>query len=612
MFFDKEAEILRQVAIVKQRGESLKPFAEIVGMTERQFENWIILKTGDRDFEYFCSSQLYIEDGSEVKSFRLNNAQKKLLAEVERQKKLNRPIRIVNLKCRQFGGTTFWSALNYREMKRKKNRHATTISYSLTSAEHIRGMANRYHSLDKYAKPRVKGKSEKVWQFTDNDSSWMIETAENLHAGHSFTNQILHASEISRWQGDAETIMRGLTSTIQATPDTMIIIESTANGFGDYFYSLWQEAKEGNSTYIPVFTSWLEIEKYKMDFVNDKTFEDETKASFERRLDEDERRLIETHGASLEQLHWRRFKIKELKGDVDGFKEQYPSTDIEAFLSSGRPYFPITIVRNEYAKAKKEVVKRGNLKWNDDEVEFEEDSSGLWRIADFPNYDFENRYVSGADPAEGKAVDEGNKNPDYSECYVYDRYRQKMVAMFKARVDTDVFEDELHKAYVWYNQCLLCPERNNTAGGAIIRGLKDKVFLYRKVSITKENETESEELGYHTAGGVGGTREELLNELRLRIKKNSKPAEKGHEPFIIPFEEFWDEASKFIIDKTGKPIHQTGGHDDGIFASGLSLQADIQASDLFPIEKNEEHVGRSFDSSPLRDEEPDNLIYAQF
>lgn len=601
-FDDKEEKILQLVVQFKKNGWSLEQVAAEAGISQKRLEDWFIVKMGDRDFEFFCKSQLYIEDGSTIIPFVLNSAQSKLLTEIERQKSLERPIRLLHLKPRQYGATTFFSGYIYRELKRKKNRHATTISYSLASAEHIRNMAERYHKWDRLAKPTIRGKSEKQWRFTDNDSSWMIETAENVHAGHSFTNQILHASELSRWQGDAETLMRGLTSTIQALPDTMIVIESTANGFGDYFYHLWSEAKGGRSTYVPIFISWLEIEKYTMPFANEKTFDGESKASFERKLGDDERKLQEL-GASLEQLHWRAFKVKELKGDTDGFKEQYPATDIEAFLSSGRPYFPVGITRKFYSLTSGQQNKRGNLKWVEygKEVEFEEDNFGLWVVNEFPQDGYENRYVSGADPAEGKA-DEANKNPDFSECYVYDRVKKKNPAMLKARIDTDVFEDEIYKAYVWYNQCLLCPERNNTAGGAIIRGLKDRegVNLYRKVSITKINEDETEEYGFRTDQN---TREELLGNLKVAIKNS------GIE---IPFSEFWSEAVNFIIDKTGKPIHQTGEHDDGIFANALSLQAAKQASETFPIESPEERREISQDSSPTRDEEENKLIYAIF
>lgn len=608
-FFENRIPLIRGI---KELG--VDKAAEVAGVSVPALKRLAIQAVGDIDFEHYAGDQLYIEMESTVKPFSMNQAQQILDAELERQLGLGRPVRLVHLKPRQYGATTYFCGRIYREMRRKKNRHATTISYSLSSAQHIRGMAERYYDRDIFCGEKtrsLKQRGEKMWKFNDTDCSWMIETAENLQAGHSFSNQILHVSELSRWTTDAETIMRGLTSTVQALPDTMIIVESTANGFGDYFYEMWKQAKDGESTYVPLFISWLQIEKYRMPFVGERTFDGDTIAGFERSLNDDEKKLIDAHGATFEQLHWRRFKIRELKGDVDGFREQYPSTDNEAFLSSGRPYFPSVVVRNQYGASKKESVKKGNLVWVEygEKVAFEDDDFGLWRVESEPVDGFENRYVTGSDPAEGKSVTEDNKNPDYSATFVYDRLEKKMVAMFKGRVDTDVFEEEIYKASVWYKSCLETVEKNNTAGGALIKGLKNKenLNLYRKQTFGKMTDEETVEYGFYTGKE---TREPLLSELRRRIKLNAE----GHEKLSIPFVEFWDDATSFVIDKTGKPIHQHGAHDDTIFACALALEGASQASETFPIEEEKETSRRSFDSSELRESEEDeeHLRYAIF
>jgi hypothetical protein len=438
----------------------------------------------------------------------------------------------------------------------------------------------------------------------------MIESSDNLNAGHSFTNQIAHVSEMGRWERDPEIIMRGLTSTIQALPETMILIESTANGYGDYFCEMWTEAKNGGSAFVPLFISWLQIEKYTMPFNDEKTFEGKSKAEFERLLNEDEKSLIDLHGATLEQLHWRKYKIQELKGDVDGFREQYPATDQEAFLSSGRPYFPSTIVRVNYEKTQKQKIEQYNLVAKDGEVSEEQDLYGLWKITDLPEEGFENRYVIGADPAEGKSVADDNKkkNSDFSVAYIYDRKKKKFVGQFKARVDTDVFENEIYNANLFYKCCLVGIERNNFAGGAIIRGLKNKenINLYRKQAFGKVDDVETVEYGFFT---TKDTREDLLDELRRRIKAN----EKKEETLIVPFEEFWSEAGTFIYDKSGKPIHQISAHDDTIFAGAITLETAIQANEMYPIEKEESPREHAFDASPLYSEEDEsNIIYATF
>ena len=54
-----------------------------------------------------------------------------------------------------------------------------------------------------------------------------------------------------------------------------------------------------------------------------------------RSLDKEEMNLMEMHGADLEQLAWRRWKIDtDLNGKVDLFHQEFPTTAQEAFLTT--------------------------------------------------------------------------------------------------------------------------------------------------------------------------------------------------------------------------------------------------------------------------------------
>lgn len=53
-----------------------------------------------------------------------------------------------------------------------------------------------------------------------------------------------------------------MTSLMQAVPfhkDTMVIIESTANGIGRAFYDLWQRTCHGESVFQPMFFPGMRI-----------------------------------------------------------------------------------------------------------------------------------------------------------------------------------------------------------------------------------------------------------------------------------------------------------------------------------------------------------------
>lgn len=260
------------------------------------------------------------------------------------------------------------------------------------------------------------------------------------------------------------------------TPNSLVILESTANGAGDW----WYDFVTSDNDYELVFIGWNEMSENVRPFYSDKE-----KIDLENSLSSYEKRIRDTYELTLEQLNWRRWSIKnETNNDEDKFTQENPINVEESFLLSGRPYFPVTVVKQNIARTKGIVPKQvGYLEWDEYgvSVSISENASGFWKEFETPDTLIENLYVIGVDPAEGKANEE-NKNPDYSVITVFNRKTRKVSARFKARVDTDALEVEIHKAYVRWNACIAIPEKNNTAGGAIIKGLKqiDGITLYQK------------------------------------------------------------------------------------------------------------------------------------
>jgi hypothetical protein len=131
---------------------------------------------------------------------------------------------------------------------------------------------------------------------------------------------------------------------IQAVPDipgTEIILESTANGLGNYFHSTWQEAEAGLSDYQAIFVPWYWQDEYRKP-VN-QYFP----------LDKEETEYQQAYGLDLEQMAWRRAKITELK-DPLLFKQEYPATAAEAFQTTGHDSY---IKPDSVLKARKNQVE---------------------------------------------------------------------------------------------------------------------------------------------------------------------------------------------------------------------------------------------------------------
>jgi hypothetical protein len=124
----------------------------------------------------------------------------------------------------------------------------------------------------------------------------------------------------------AETHAAGI---IQAIPDeegTESILESTANGVGNFFHKLWRDAETGASEYIAIFVPWYWQEEYR------KPVPPEFKP------DEEETEYAELYHLDQEQIVWRRQKIAELRDPIL-FKQEYPATAAEAFQLSGHDSF---------------------------------------------------------------------------------------------------------------------------------------------------------------------------------------------------------------------------------------------------------------------------------
>src|SRR5262249_9052066 len=100
------------------------------------------------------------------------------------------------------------------------------------------------------------------------------------------------------------------------------VLESTANGVGNFFHKKWREAETGRSEYTAIFVPWFWQDEYRQPV--DRAF----------RLGPEEGEYAALYCLELEQMAWRRSKIDELGAGML-FKQEYPATAAEAFQMSG-------------------------------------------------------------------------------------------------------------------------------------------------------------------------------------------------------------------------------------------------------------------------------------
>lgn len=502
------------------------------------------------DFTYYAPRLLKIRTkAGQLKPLTLNTMQIKIDATIERLKAEGKPIRLIILKYRQGGASTYTEGRIFHSTSMNKLTNSLIVAHEDDASTNLFNMSKLfYDELPVELKPMKKSSNAKEVVFENPTldqqeklnnpglrSRIKIATANNLGAGRSATIHNLHASEVAFWR-DGKTIMLGLMQAVPNTPNTMVILESTANGVGGYFYDEWQRAKNGESDFIALFFAWFEEPQYEMDVPPDFVPTDEERELMRRFPDITHRKLA-----------WRRWCIKNnCGGDPELFKQEYPSDDMEAFLVSGRPRFDIPALR-EYLDQCVDG-KRGYLERVNGRIQFIPDPNGYIEVWGMPKRD---HYI-GADVAKGLVTGDASAGPVWDDSY-------NLNALWHGRIDPDLFADQLEMLGTWYNEALIAVEENNH-GLTVLNKLKQNYYnLYYRTSHNKLTDETKKELGWYTSEQTKkiaiDNLARLIREKRLGIKSKR----------------FIQECMTYVIEDDGKTNAQTGSHDDIVMAAAIIL-----------------------------------------
>lgn len=190
------------------------------------------------------------------------------------------------------------------------------------------------------------------------------------HPDHSYClpQCVTHNSEVAFWQHSAEHA-KGIMQAIPDSPDTEVVLESTANGLGNYFHKQWQLAESGQSEFIAIFVPWFWQDEYRKKVPKDFSVTDH------------EASLKEIFNLDDEQICFRRSKIIELGAEGDNgesaFKQEYPMTAQEAFQTTGTDSLikPEPVLRARNTKC----LGSGLLKIGVDPARFGDDGTAIIR-----------------------------------------------------------------------------------------------------------------------------------------------------------------------------------------------------------------------------------------
>ena len=498
------------------------------------------------------NTKAYIENYIKIRdkknnivSLVLNEPQLKYYNVIKEMYRKRKPIRIIILKVRQMGFSTETEAIIFKNVVTHHNYNAGIVAHKEDSTTNLFNMSKRMlEYLPEDIRPEQKKSNAKELVFNNDqgtglDSRIKCMTAGGKGIGRSDTFTALHLSELAFWEGDKKATMTGLLQAVPNTPDSMIIIESTANGY-EYFKEMWDRAVAGKSDFYPLFIGWNELKEYCMPYTG-----------FD--LTQEERELKEQYNLTLEQLTWRRWCIQNnCSGDINQFKQEYPICPEEAFLSTGNCYFNKENIINRINTAPEPLV-RGKFTCYYDGIrirnqKFLEQEEGNIKIYEYP----EKRvpYVLGGDTA--------GEGSDYFTAHVINNITGKQVAVLKQQYNEIEYVKQVYCLGMFYNCALVGLENNfSTYPTQKLMELNYPNQYVRKKEDQYNNKYEKS-YGFKT---TSITRPYILGLLQEIIHNNTD---------VIQDKETLREMLTFIVNDKGRAEAEEGYHDDLVMALAIS------------------------------------------
>jgi hypothetical protein len=294
------------------------------------------------DLEFYAAEYLKIRPkAGSLAPFIFNPAQRELHRRVEEQKAKTGRVRVVVLKARQMGISTYVAARYYKATTSNPGLRTAIIGHEKPASKNLFNLVKRFHDHMPEDQRQSTGTSNAEELIFDNiDSGYLVSVATLDGSGRSSTAQLLHASEAAFWD-DLQEQMAALMQTIPDIDGTEILIETTGDQFGDEFHQFWRRTQAGENEFIAVFLPWS----------IDPTYRKPLPDGFV--LTAEEKNIAALYGLDDEQMCWRRNKIAQL-GSLDYFKREYPLTPDEAFMASK---FDSFITADLVMQARKEEIE---------------------------------------------------------------------------------------------------------------------------------------------------------------------------------------------------------------------------------------------------------------
>ena len=384
---------------------SIESYARLAHITrEEGMEEFEVLRCR-HDFYYWAWRYVRIKpkDGGDDIPFTLNRPQRRLVEHFEKARLEGKPIRVIVLKARQWGGSTVTQIyMAWLQLIHRKGLNSLIVGHVKTASAEVSSMFDKvierypYSLLEKAQLPSDpaesgdataadtpisfifpldgEGDEPDKWERPDKRKSEKtpakmvgdrhtrllryiptrnckikVGSAETPNSARGGDSVLVHCTEVAFWKKTdnktPEDIIRSACAGASHQPLTMIVYESTANGTGNFFQQEYDAARRGESLFDPVFVAWWQIERYALPLSCPEVFAAQL---WQQRADTSVASQRQESGRYLWHLWEMGATLEAINwyvcerrkyNDHGDMAAEFPSDDTEAFQNSGAHVF---------------------------------------------------------------------------------------------------------------------------------------------------------------------------------------------------------------------------------------------------------------------------------
>lgn len=330
------------------------------------------IKRARSDFPFFCGSFLMIKPKKEIlvdgksmgplMSFNFNPPQQAIWNIMQEAIREGNGIKLIVLKARQFGASTFFCAWLFWLMWRRNMVKTGIASHKKGTSEELVETLNTYfQNMPQVMRPTLRNtaKAARVNRnelyFADRNSTLSTAVAnEDAFRGQSLDAAL--CTEVSSYK-DADLFFEGFLPAMSESSFTSLILESTPKD--GWFRSKYMLASEGYGGYRAIFLPWyLHPNLYSVEIVSKRLGNNKTIGMFTTQgkrihfddAEKEEWRILNALAKrdglpqiTAGQMAWRQNKIESYDGDEEKFNQEYPRDAVSCFQRSTHSAFRATL-----------------------------------------------------------------------------------------------------------------------------------------------------------------------------------------------------------------------------------------------------------------------------